>query len=448
MKRISLKVKMSLWYTLLVAILLLVFLPTSYFLLSNSLMSNVKAQLKDDFSTVQNDLDRERPDKRDFEKDNFNHREPVSPHEHKIKVVVFNEENEMISSDIEKEIKKLPRLNNEYWQVKINNQDWLVYNKKLRVMNKKYDVRIVKSIQNITSTLNNVKIGLIISVPIILGSAFIIGLLIARRALKPIYDIADTAQEIEAGNRSLRLVNTEGKDEIATLSKSFNSMVDYLEDAITREQQFSVDASHELRTPLAIILNYSDELLKTDNKEELHIINNEAIKMKKIISQLLMLARGELNQYNLDIELVSLNDMLDSIIEQMRMFAKDKNIKIEFKHAKPIMVNIDESLWTQLFINLIDNALKYTPDNGEIRIETKEKNNLVTITIEDNGIGINEKDLQYIFERFYQVDASHHSQGVGLGLSLVKWIIDIHNAKIDVESQEGKGTKFIISIQK
>lgn len=451
MKKISLKVKMSLWYTVLVAILLLIFLPISYKLLENSLMANSKSQLLDNFSMVSDYLEHKIPGENNFDKDDFTKHESKKNHQKQMVVVVFNEENKVISGNANEDFKRISPRESEYWRINTKNQEWLVYDRQLMVKDEPYNIRIIKSIQSITTTLNYIKIGFIVSVPIILTSAFGIGLLIARRALRPIYDIANTAQEIEKGDLSLRIPYTEGKDEIATLSNSFNSMVDYLEDAITREQQFSVDASHELRTPLAIILNYSDELLKDNNsnyQEEYQIINDEAVKMKKIISQLLMLARGELNQYNLDIEKVSLNEMINSIVEQMRLFAVKKNIDIEFNNDEPIIVDIDESLWTQLFINLIDNALKYTPDYGKVIIKTKEVDNVVTIIIEDNGVGINKDNLPHIFERFYQVDDSHHSQGVGLGLSLVKWIIEVHKAEIKVESKEGEGTKFIITIKK
>lgn len=341
------------------------FLLLSYILLENSLMSNTKAQMKDDYTNVSNNLKIERPREDFFHKDKFNEKDFQQEHKNKMIVVIFNVDYQIISSNADEPFKKLPINRSEYWQINIKNHDWLIYDKNFRTVDNNYTIRIIKSIQDITTTLNYIKIGFIISRPLILASAFGIGLLIARKALRPIYDIVDTAQEIESGDLSLRISNIEGKDEIATLAKSFNSMVDYLEDAIIREQQFSVDASHELRTPLAIILNYSDELIKDSNSkhhEEYQIINDEATKMKKIISQLLKLARGELKQYNLDLEKVNLNEIVESIIEQMKLFAKEKNIQIEFNSKELIEVNIDESLWTQLFINLIDNAIKYTPE--------------------------------------------------------------------------------------
>jgi signal transduction histidine kinase len=279
------------------------------------------------------------------------------------------------------------------------------------------------------------------------------GLFIAHKALKPITKITRTAAEIEKGDLSLRIKGIETKDEVGQLADTFNNMLEHLEIAFKREKQFSSDASHELKTPVSIIISYSEALIASRNKiiseEELNyfkLIHTEGARMNVIISQLLMLARGSEGKYQIEIEKIDLNEIISSVLEQMQEIASESGIALLYESNQEIMCRGDQSLIIQMLFNLIENGIKYGKPGGYVRMSASIEKNATQITIADNGMGISQEELPYIFDRFYRVDKSRDRSGSGLGLSIVKWIVDEHNGKIQVNSAPGEGTTFFIAI--
>lgn len=226
---------------------------------------------------------------------------------------------------------------------------------------------------------------------------------------------------------------------------------------------FIANVSHELRTPLTAIKGYTETLEEgafEDPQEQKHfikIIKRHADRLINIVSDLLVLSEVEgrdvLSQQNEngDLEDVNVNEVIRSSLEALKSNALEKELKVSFNPSdKEHIITASRFLLEQMFINLIDNAVKYTPDHGEVGIEITDKNEYLTIEIYDNGIGIPKDSLPRIFERFYRVDKTRSRKmgGTGLGLSIVKHIVIIHGGKIDVESEEGKGSRFRISLPK
>jgi len=226
---------------------------------------------------------------------------------------------------------------------------------------------------------------------------------------------------------------------------------------------FIANVSHELRTPLTAIKGYTETLEEgafEDPQEQKHfikIIKRHADRLINIVSDLLVLSEVEgrdvLSQQNEngDLEDVNVNEVIRSSLEALKSNALEKELKVSFNPSdKEHIITASRFLLEQMFINLIDNAIKYTPDHGEVGIEITDKNEYLTIEIYDNGIGIPKDSLPRIFERFYRVDKTRSRKmgGTGLGLSIVKHIVIIHGGKIDVKSEEGKGSRFCISLPK
>jgi two-component system, OmpR family, phosphate regulon sensor histidine kinase PhoR len=226
---------------------------------------------------------------------------------------------------------------------------------------------------------------------------------------------------------------------------------------------FIANVSHELRTPLTAIKGYTETLEEgafEDPQEQKHfikIIKRHADRLINIVSDLLVLSEVEgrdvLSQQNEngDLEDVNVNEVIRSSLEALKSNALEKELKVSFNPSdQKHIITASRFLLEQMFINLIDNAVKYTPDHGEVGIEITDKNEYLTIEIYDNGIGIPKDSLPRIFERFYRVDKTRSRKmgGTGLGLSIVKHIVIIHGGKIDVESEEGKGSRFRISLPK
>ncbi len=212
------------------------------------------------------------------------------------------------------------------------------------------------------------------------------------------------------------------------------------------------NVSHELRTPLTAIKGFVetiyDQESNTKNKHYLDIINRHTDRLISIINDLLTLSRLEDSKVFLEIKKVNLNTILKNIFKIFEIKLKNKPVKLKINIDKDVpLFKGDDFKIEQMFVNLIDNAIKYT-DKGDIKINVIKKNNFIVITIEDTGIGIPEKHLKRIFERFYVVDKSRSRQlgGTGLGLSIVKYIVLLHNGRINVESEHARGTKFTISL--
>ena len=233
------------------------------------------------------------------------------------------------------------------------------------------------------------------------------------------------------------------------MAETFDQMFNRLQEAFDREAQFTSDVAHELRTPLSAIRMQSEYSLKylNLNEESEDILKNileKSKKMSTLISQLLMLARMDKKNQKLNIENENLNEIIQLVIEIESNYAKEKNIKIIYDEKNDIFADVDKDMLTRVFINLISNAITYGNENGMITITLDKIKNSdkIQCKIIDDGIGISSEHINKIWNRFYQVDSSRSSDNSGLGLSIVKWIIEEHKGTIIVESELGKGTIF------
>jgi signal transduction histidine kinase len=210
-------------------------------------------------------------------------------------------------------------------------------------------------------------------------------------------------------------------------------------------------ASHELRTPISIITAQTEEVLTgkheiKEYKEAIETVRNESKKMSHIISQLLMIYRSDEGRYKFHFEILNLNMIIEDIVNEFQDVANANGLNISFKAEEEIKIKADQTLITRLFINIIDNAIKYTNRDGKININLSKINNCSVTVIEDTGIGISEKDMPYIFDRLYQVDKSREDRGTGLGLAIAKSITELHKGEILLESKLNSGSKFIIKL--
>ena len=317
-------------------------------------------------------------------------------------------------------------------------------------------VQVGTSKKVVVDTLKNLAIILWTAVPAVLLLTALIGRFIARRALKPVAKITQTAKDIGSGaNLSQRIPVPEVKDEIGELALTFNSMMDRLENSFSQMRQFSSDASHELRTPLTVLKGQSELTLGKERKpkeyQEVISSNLEEIQyMSKVLEDLFMLSKSDENQIALDYESVDLKLLIEEICRHAQIIASEKNIKIITAYIERIQVYGDPVRLRQMIWNVIVNGIKYTQPDGEVTISLQEKKDIALITIQDNGIGISNSDLPLIFNRFYRVDKarSREEGGTGLGLSICKFIVDAHKGSIDIESTLGEGTKFKIKLPK
>lgn len=297
-------------------------------------------------------------------------------------------------------------------------------------------------------------LGTILGIFNILGiiSIVLISSRTSKRLLSPIYYMTQTVKEISINDLHKRLDISGSKDELKDLAKTFNDMLDRIQNSVELQNQFVSDASHELRTPISVIQGYAnllDRWGKDDRQvleESISAIKSESKNMKILIENLLFLARGDKNSQNTHKENFKINELISEILKETELIDSNHNILNE--KNEEFIINGDKNLIKEAIRIFADNSIKYTPTGGKIKLNSYKNNNKAIIIIEDTGIGISKDDLKYIFNRFYQVDKARTKQdgGTGLGLSIAKWIIDNHNGKIDVNSTLNVGTTIKIEL--
>jgi len=317
-------------------------------------------------------------------------------------------------------------------------------------------VQVGTSLEAVQDTLNNLRLFLWTAVPSVLLLTTVVGRFLARRALNPVAKITQTAKEIAMGaDLGSRIPVPTVKDEIGQLALTFNSMMDRLERVFIQMRQFSSDASHELRTPLTVLKGQSELILSKERKPEEYqdvLSSNleEITYMSKVLEDLFLLSKYDEHQAPLKSSELDLKNLLEEVCKHAEVFAEEKNIKITIAYIEAVKISGDPVRLRQMFWNIIYNGIKYTPEGGEVKISLQDREDHAFVRVQDNGIGIPEDDLPFVFDRFYRVDKarSKNEGGSGLGLSICKFIANAHQGKISVESEVGKGTKFIISLPK
>ena len=328
-------------------------------------------------------------------------------------------------------------------------RQWAVQTQRYEIGDVEMTVMAASSTEYVDNSLRNLVLLLLVLAPVYLAISAFGSFLLAKRAMNPIRQITQAAQVIGNGELSRRITGVETKDEVGELSETINEMLDKLEASFQRERQFTSDASHELRTPLAVISACAEDALGSnapDSRESLMTISEEAERMTKIISQLLMLSRGYEGRLHLDPEQIALRDMLDSVCDELKDSATEKQIRLHNGISNEVFITADQSLMTQLMVNIIGNAIKYGRNGGNVWLGAVMLDDGIHITVADDGIGISNEDLPRIFERFYRTDSARDRSGFGLGLSIAKWIVELHRGAINVKSRLGHGTTFEIVI--
>jgi heavy metal sensor kinase len=242
-------------------------------------------------------------------------------------------------------------------------------------------------------------------------------------------------------------------DEVGRLAATFNRMLDRLERSFARQRQFTADASHELRTPLAMLtseaeLALSRERTADEYRQALSSVRSDADRMTRLVNELLLLARAEAGQEQLELEPLALDELAADVVEAMQPLAETRGVRLERGCLEAVRVRGDQSRLTQLLVNLVDNGLKYTPAGGRVTVSVGPEDGQAVLRVADNGPGIAAEHLPHLFERFYRVDKarSRAAGGTGLGLAISRWIVEAHGGQVSVASQTGAGTTFTVQL--
>jgi heavy metal sensor kinase len=320
-----------------------------------------------------------------------------------------------------------------------------------------YFIRLGQSLAAVESARRRVLLVLGIAIPLALVLWSFGGLLLANQALSPVDRITCAAEQIAQGDLTERVpMPAHAKmDEIGRLAATFNHMISRLQAAFERQKQFTSDASHELRTPLAVMRGDMEIALRRERSPEEYqrvLSSNleEIVRLTRLIEDLLMLARADSGRLELRCEPVDLNKLCRQMADYITPLAQQRDQTLTYEPAQgTIIINADLQRIKQLLLNLLDNAIKYTPPGGSVTLGLKAENDQAVITVSDNGRGISAEDLPHIFERFFRRSgktSDRSAAGFGLGLSIVKWIVDSHGGQIETNSQQGQGTTFTVKL--
>jgi heavy metal sensor kinase len=295
------------------------------------------------------------------------------------------------------------------------------------------------------------KVILLVTGPVALAFTLGGGYLLARKALAPVEEMGRTVSLITAQDLNRRIVGLNPSDELGRLGEILNKMIARLERSFEEVRRFTADAAHELRTPLAIMRSEAEIALRSPRSEDeyrrvIESMLEETTQLARLSEQLLFLCREDAGLRSGTAEIIPLAELLSDVTDQMRTPAAERNVTITTNITRGCYINGDLQRIRRAFLNLLDNAIKYTPMQGEVRVACSPDGGFAEATIADTGCGIPAEYLPFIFDRFYRVDSSRNPEvkGTGLGLSICRSIVEAHHGSIEVRSTVGVGTQFKI----
>lgn len=441
MKFLNIKIKITLWYTFFMVVLISTILGLVVEFTDITIFTNQKSQLVEVVEDVVEDI--EDGDDFDFFDDG-------------VFILVYNANGEYITGSLPTNFPlNLPLEAGKVKEIKDENEFYIYEQKVVDKSGKDYWIRgVVSDIHSNNLSKFVIMVSFII-LPILVIVSSLIGYHITKKAFAPVRKIQETAENITQNNRlSLRIGLPNGKDEISMLGNTIDNMLEKLESSFIKEKQFTSDASHELRTPISVILAESEYILQhgesvDEAKESMEIIKRQAEKMSALINQLLFFTRVDQGNVQLKLENVDIPSILEEIREDNYLMAKKKNIEIEYiNNLKRRKWQVDKIMFIRAIQNVVQNSIIYGKDGGFVQVESFDSDEYLAIKVRDNGIGISPENIEKIWNRFYQVDESRSNSSMGLGLSMVKIIIEKHCGYVEVESTLGDGTTFTLYFKK
>ena len=308
------------------------------------------------------------------------------------------------------------------------------------------------SLVNNRALLHRFTYGLLAAAPVLLLLSALSGYFISRKALVPVDRITASVQSISLSNLSGRLTVAETGDELQRLAETFNAMLARLESAVGRIRQFTGDASHELRGPLTYIRMVAEVAMRSpqmdaESRRACEEIVAETAKAGALLEDMLTLARADGGEGRPELIPLDLTAALEEAWQKITPLAAARRQRLRLHCAVgPVEILADEASLARLFWILLDNAVKYTPEEGAVEVSVETTPRLAMVTVRDSGMGIADADLPFIFQRFYRADPSRSQvDGTGLGLAIAKWIATLHHATIAVQSSVGEGTSFTVT---
>jgi heavy metal sensor kinase len=318
-------------------------------------------------------------------------------------------------------------------------------------------VAVARSRHGQEEELAGVRRAFYVAVPFALLFASLGGYFLARKSLAPVVEMGERAAHINAENLGERLPVSNERSELGRLAHTFNELLARLDVSFEQQRRFMADASHELRTPVAIVCGESEVALSRgarsseEYRESLTILHDEGRRLTRIVEDLFTLARADAGQYSLAPVTFYLDETVAECVRAVRSLAAHNGVSLRHEHGGEAPLRGDEGLVRRMILNLLDNAIKYTPAGGEVRVELAREDSGYAIRITDTGAGVPEEARAHIFERFYRADKARSRNGgagggAGLGLSIASWIAEAHGGRVALERTDERGSAFLVTL--
>jgi len=318
---------------------------------------------------------------------------------------------------------------------------------------------VANPLQEQEKALGQARKAFYVAIPLALLLTSLGGYLLARKSLAPVVTMGERAARIGASNLNERIPVPQNNNELGRLALIFNQLLARLDRSFAQQKRFMADASHELRTPVAVICGESEVALSkktrddTEYRESLAIVNDEGQRLTRMVEDLFTLARADAGEYPLVLTDFYLDESMNECVRSVRSLATQKELEISYQQpAKEIPFRGDEPLVRRMVLNLLHNAIKYTPKGGQVRVSVNENRQHCEVTIRDTGPGIPREAQPHIFDRFFRVDKARsrdeslNGSGAGLGLSIAKWVAELHGGGIRLNHSDAGGTTFVITL--
>jgi heavy metal sensor kinase len=357
--------------------------------------------------------------------------------------------------DSPEEVKRIVASGKTDWTVRTNTRGvpYLIRRSSLIDDKKQYFLAIGRPIADDKAITRAFTLNYLALLPLLLLAASVMGWFFAGPPLQPVIDVAATAQRISGENLALRIPRRGAGDELDHLIGTFNSMMDRLDASFQQTRQFSANVSHELRTPLTVIRGQLEVALFTAQTTDQYrdaIVNalQDVERLTHIVKTLLLLSQAESGHLALQRLTLDLSELVRDIVEEFQIPADEAQVTLTAETPPGCFVEADRVQMERLLTNLLSNAMKYTRAGGSVHVGVRHEGDWVELTVADNGIGIPADHLPRIFDRFFRVPDPEvrAERGLGLGLSFVAWIVKAHDGLIDVESEAGRGTRFVVKL--
>ncbi len=318
-----------------------------------------------------------------------------------------------------------------------------------------YIILASQPLEAVEDELESLREILYLATPAVLLVAGLGGWFLARQGLAPVGAMAKRARQIGAGSLDRQLPVANPRDELGQLANSFNELLARLDAAFDEQRRFMADASHELRTPLSVMSTAAGVTLKKAHREEeeyreaLQMMAEQTRRLSRIVQDMFILARADAGHYPLQNRALYLNDLLDEVARAGGLLASDKDVTVELTNLPEAAFHGDEDLLRQMVMNLLDNAVKFTPARGVVRLSLTRRADEYLLSVSDTGPGIPAAARDHVFERFYRADKARSRSedgGAGLGLAIARWIAQAHDGDLELADSDGAGATFIVRL--